>query len=149
VGGWDPDPLAGAGAERARLQAFALARTEALAELEPLKVELRERARRIAQREAELEDGRQTDTPEEPLLRRAQELAAAERAALEAVDTRARALDARAKELARLARELEARAAAGVGLKAEHTASDPGFAGFSEGFEAFAESRRQRRAADR
>lgn len=150
MGGWDPDPLAGVGAERARLQALALARAEALAELEPLKEELRERARRIAQREAELGDGQHASTaPEETLARRARELAAAERAALEAVDARARALDARAKELARLARELEARSAAGVGLQAEHTASDPGFAGFSEGFEAFAESRRQRRAPGR
>lgn len=129
MGGWDPDPRTGAEFERLRLQA--------LAELEPLKEELRERARRIAEREAELEEGRPpTGTPEEALAQRARDLAAAEHAAFEAVDARARALDTRAKELARRARELDA----------EGAPPDPGFVGFSEGFEAFAESRRKRRA---
>jgi hypothetical protein len=136
VGGWDPD------------NALAHARAQALAELEPLKEELRERARRIAEREAELRPA--APTPDEALARRARELAAAEQAALEAVDARARALDARAKELVMLARELEARAAAaGAGLPTIDRDSEPGFVGFSEGFEAFAESRRQRRAPAR
>jgi septal ring factor EnvC (AmiA/AmiB activator) len=136
VGGWDPE----AELRVARLQALVTARAQALTELEPLKEELRERARRIAEREAELEQGAPAaDTPEESLAQRALDLAAAERAALEALDARARTLDLRAKELARRARELEA----------EGPMSDPGFVGFSEGFEAFAESRRKRRAPGR
>ena len=63
----------------------------------------------------------------------------AERAALEAIDARARTLDLRAKELARRERELET----------EGALPDPGFVGFSEGFEAFAENRRKRRAPGR
>ena len=134
VGGWDPDA-------RAVALEFERVRERALAELEPLKEELRERARRIAEREAELE-GRvpaATGTPEEELAQRARDLAEAERAALEAIDARARTLDLRAKELARRARELEA----------EGALPDPGFVGFSEGFETFAESRRKRRAPGR
>ncbi len=134
VGGWDPDA-------RAVAVEFERARERALAELEPLKEELRERARRIAEREAELE-GRApapTETPEEALAQRARDLAAAERAALEVIDARARTLDLRAKELARRERELEA----------EGALPDPGFVGFSEGFETFAESRRKRRAPGR
>jgi hypothetical protein len=132
VGGWDPDTPTAAQFERLRLQA--------LAELEPLKEELRERARRIAEREAELDDRLPTsNTAEESLAQRARELAAAERAALEALDARARTLDLRAKELARRAQELEA----------EGPIPDPGFVGFSEGFEAFAERRRKRQAPGR
>ncbi len=135
VGGWDPDA-------RAVAVEFERARQQALAELEPLKEELRERARRIAEREVELE-GRSpaTGTPEEALAQRARDLAAAERAALEAIDARARTLDLRAKELARRARELEAETVGAL--------PDPGFVGFSEGFEVFAESRRKRRAPGR
>ena len=135
MGGWDPDA-------RAVAVEFERARERALAELEPLKEELRERARRIAERERELElEGRlpATGTPEEELAQRARDLAEAERAALEALDARARTLDLRAKELARRARELEA----------EGALPDPGFVGFSEGFETFAESRRKRRAPGR
>jgi DNA repair exonuclease SbcCD ATPase subunit len=122
VGGWDPE------------NAVAHARAEMLAELEPLKAELRERARRIAEREAELERPA-TVAPDEALAQRARDLAAAERAALEAIDARARTLDLRAQELTRRARELEE----------EGPLPDPGFVGFSEGFEAFAERRRKRR----
>jgi len=130
VGGWDPDP-------RAVAIEFERARLEALAELEPLKEELRERARRIAEREAELAGGPPAGgSPEEELAQRARDLAEAERAALEVIEARARTLDLRAKELARRARELEE----------EGPLPDPGFVGFSEGFEAFAESRRKRRA---
>ena len=117
VGGWDPDN----------------ALAQMLAELEPLKAELRERARRIAEREAEL--GAINEAPDEALAQRARDLAAAERAALEEIDARARTLDLRAQELTRRARELEE----------QGPLSDPGFVGFSEGFEAFAESRRKRR----
>jgi DNA repair exonuclease SbcCD ATPase subunit len=130
VGGWDPD-------SRAVAIEFDRARLDALAELEPLKEELRERARRIAEREAELA-GRApaSGSAEEALAQRARDLAAAERAALEVIESRARTLDLRAKELARRTRELEE----------EGPLPDPGFVGFSEGFEAFAESRRKRRA---
>ena len=136
VGGWDPDA-------RAVALEFERARERALAELEPLKEELRVRAQRIAEREAELE-GRApaaTGTPEAELAQRARDLAEAERAALEAIEAQARTLDLRAKELARRARELEA--------EAEGALPDPGFVGFSEGFETFAESRRKRRAPGR
>ena len=135
MGGWDPDA-------RAVAVEFERARERALAELEPLKEELRERARRIAERERELElEGGPpaTGTAEEELAQRARDLAEAERAALEALEARARTLDLRAKELARRARELEV----------EGALPDPGFVGFSEGFETFAESRRKRRAPGR
>jgi chromosome segregation ATPase len=136
VGGWDPE----AELQAARLQALVTARAQALTELEPLKEELRERARRIAEREAELVQGApEGETLEEELAQRARDLGAAERAALEALDARARTLDLRANELARRAQELEA----------EGPISDPGFVGFSEGFEAFAERRRKRRAPGR
>ncbi len=125
VGGWDPD------------ETLAHARAEMLAELEPLKAELRERAQRIAEREAEL--GSTTEAPDEALAQRARDLADAERAALEEIDARSRTLDLRAQELARRARELED----------EGPLPDPGFVGFSEGFEAFAESRRKRRTPAR
>ena len=128
VGGWDPDALPGAAFERAR--------REALAELEPLKAELRERAQRIAEREATTPADA---SPEEVLARRARDLAAAERAAFEELDTRSRALDLRARELARRARELDS----------EGPGRDPGFVRFSEGFEAFAERRRTRRTPGR
>jgi hypothetical protein len=137
VGGWDPE----ADLQAARLQALVAARAQALTELEPLKEELRERARRIAEHEAELGHGAPAaDAPEEALAQRARDLAAAERVALEVLDARARTLDLRAKELARRASELEAEGPPPY---------DPGFVGFSEGFEAFAESRRKRRAPGR
>jgi len=135
VGGWDPDTAAAAEFERVRL--------EALAELELLKAELRERALRIAEREAELDGNAPapaTDTPEEELARRARELADAERAALAELDARARALDLRARDLSRREHLLDT-----VGPVFD----PPGFAGFSEGFEAFAEHRRKRQAPGR